>query len=49
MWTSRKKWYKMLTGKSILHVEQNVGKIYNKTEIMGYKMFSFQLQYFNMD
>jgi len=30
------KWYKMLTGKSILHVNQGVGKIYSKNEIKGY-------------
>lgn len=30
------KWYKMLTGKSILHVNQGVGKIYDKVEIKGY-------------
>lgn len=31
-----KKWYRMLTGKSILHVNQNVGKFYDKQEIRGY-------------
>lgn len=31
-----KKWYKMLTGKSILHVNQGIGKIYSKNEIKGY-------------
>lgn len=30
------KWYKMLTGKSILHVNQGIGKIYSKTQIRGY-------------
>lgn len=31
-----KKWYKMLTGKSIYHVNQGVGKYYSKTEVSGY-------------
>ena len=31
-----KKWYKMLTGKSIYHVNQGVGKHYSKTEVLGY-------------
>ena len=31
-----KKWYLMLTGKSILHVNQGVGKNYSKNEIKGY-------------
>lgn len=30
------KWYKMLTGRSILHVNQGLGKIYSKTDIRGY-------------
>lgn len=31
-----KKWTKMLFGKSLLHVEQGVGKIYSKEDIKGY-------------
>lgn len=31
-----KKWYKMITKKSILHVEQPVGHFYNKNKIKGY-------------
>lgn len=31
-----KKWYKMITGKSISHVNQGVGTCYSKTEIAGY-------------
>lgn len=31
-----KKWYNMLTGKSIYHVNQGVGKHYSKTEVLGY-------------
>lgn len=31
-----KKWTRMITGKSILHVEQPIGKMYSKTEIKGY-------------
>jgi heparosan-N-sulfate-glucuronate 5-epimerase len=31
-----KKWIKMLSGKSILHVEQDVGKIYSIDKIKGY-------------
>lgn len=31
-----KKWYKMMTGKSISHVNQGVGTCYSKTEITGY-------------
>ena len=31
-----KKWYKMMTGKSIYHVNQGVGTCYSKTEIAGY-------------
>ena len=31
-----KKWYKMLTGKIILHVEQKCGKNYSKKAIKGY-------------
>lgn len=30
------KWYKMLAGKSILHVNQGAGRIYSKGEIRGY-------------
>lgn len=31
-----KKWYKMMTGKSISHVNQGVGTCYSKTEVAGY-------------
>lgn len=31
-----KKWYKMMTGKSISHVNQGVGICYSKTEVAGY-------------
>ena len=31
-----KKWYKMLSGKSISHVNQGVGTCYSKTDIAGY-------------
>lgn len=31
-----KKWYKMVTGNSILHVNQGIGKYYSKDEIKGY-------------
>ena len=31
-----KKWYKMITGKSISHVNQGVGICYSKTEVAGY-------------
>lgn len=31
-----KKWYKMLAGKSISHINQGVGTCYSKTEIAGY-------------
>lgn len=31
-----KKWYKMLAGNSIYHVNQGVGKYYSKAEILGY-------------
>ena len=31
-----KKWYKMLAGKSISHVNQGVGTCYSKTEVAGY-------------
>lgn len=31
-----KKWYLMLTGRSILHVNQEIGKNYSKVEIKGY-------------
>ena len=31
-----KKWLKMITGKSIYHVNQGVGTFYSKTEIAGY-------------
>lgn len=30
------KWYKMLTGKSILHVNQDIGQVYSKNDIAGY-------------
>ena len=30
------KWFKMLTGKSLLHVEQGIGKHFSKNEILGY-------------
>lgn len=31
-----KRWYKMLSGKSIDHVNQNIGKCFSTTEIKGY-------------
>lgn len=31
-----KKWYKMLSGNSIFHVNQGVGTCYSKTEVAGY-------------
>lgn len=31
-----KKWYKMLAGKSIFHVDQGIGTCYSKTSIEGY-------------
>ena len=31
-----KKWYKMMTNQSILHVNQNIGKFYDKKTIKGY-------------
>jgi len=31
-----KKWYKMITGKSISHVNQGVGTCYSKTDVAGY-------------
>lgn len=31
-----KKWYKMLNGKSIFHVNQGVGTCYSRTEVEGY-------------
>jgi len=31
-----KKWYKMLIGKSSLHIKQGIGKIYSKEDIKGY-------------
>lgn len=31
-----KKWYNMLTGKSIYHVNQGIGTCYSKTEVAGY-------------
>lgn len=31
-----KKWYKMLAGKSVLHVPQGVGTCYSKQEVAGY-------------
>lgn len=30
------KWYKMMSGKSILHVEQGIGRMYSKEDITGY-------------
>lgn len=30
------KWYKMMIGKSISHVNQGVGTCYSKTEVAGY-------------
>lgn len=31
-----KKWYKMMTGRSISHVNQGIGTCYSKTEVAGY-------------
>ncbi|KXB37157.1 D-glucuronyl C5-epimerase [Bacteroidales bacterium KA00344] len=31
-----KKWYNMMCGKSILHVNQDIGKCFSKTELLGY-------------
>lgn len=31
-----KKWAKMLSGKSVFHVNQDEGKVYSKTEVAGY-------------
>ena len=31
-----KKWYRMMTGNSISHVDQGVGRCYSKTEVAGY-------------
>ena len=31
-----KKWYRMLTGKSVLHVQQDLGKIFEAGELRGY-------------
>jgi hypothetical protein len=31
-----RKWYKMITGKSISHVNQGAGTCYSKTEVAGY-------------
>jgi len=31
-----KKWYKMMTGKSIAHVNQGIGTCYSKSEVCGY-------------
>lgn len=31
-----KKWYKMMTGRSISHGNQGVGTCYSKTEVLGY-------------
>lgn len=31
-----KKWYKMVTGKSVLHVNQDIGKCFSTTEVKGY-------------
>ena len=30
------RWVKMLTGRSVEHVNQSIGKVYNKNEIRGY-------------
>ena len=31
-----KKWHKMLTGKSVLHVNQDLGKYFEAKELKGY-------------
>ena len=31
-----KRWYKMLTGKSVWHVNQDIGKCFSKKSIEGY-------------
>jgi len=31
-----RKWYKMLTGKSVMHVNQNLGKCFERAELKGY-------------
>lgn len=31
-----RKWYKMLTGKSIFHVNQGIGRCYSRNQILGY-------------
>jgi len=31
-----KRWYSMLSGKSVFHVQQNIGKVYSKEELTGY-------------
>lgn len=31
-----KKWYRMLTGKSVMHVNQNLGRIFSTSETKGY-------------
>lgn len=35
-WYNIKKWSRMLTGKSLLHVQQNIGTCFSATEIKGY-------------
>lgn len=35
-WFNVKKWWRMLRGKSLLHVHQNEGKFYSKSTIAGY-------------
>ena len=35
-WYNIKKWSRMLTGKSLLHVQQNIGTCFSVTEIKGY-------------
>ena len=43
-----KKWYKMLTGKSVLHVNQDLGKYFEAKELKGYynnMMFMHSVKY----
>ncbi len=35
-WRNLKKWAKMITGRSLVHVHQNVGRFYSKDRIRGY-------------
>lgn len=35
-WYNLKKWTRMLTGKSLLHVQQNIGKNFSVSQISGY-------------